>query len=73
MNVVHILKDGQVVNDISGHIVKMSDAQELYILIDLINEKGVNHNEAINKATFKSSDDRNWNADDVRVCRNNGL
>lgn len=73
MNVVHILKDGQVVNDISGHIVKMSDAQELYILIDLINEKGANHNEAINKATFKSSDDRNRNADDVRVCRNNGL
>lgn len=73
MNVVHILKDGQVVNDISGHIVKMSDAQELYILIDLINEKGANHNEAINKATFKSSDDRNRNVNDVSVCRNNGL
>lgn len=34
MRVIHILKDGSRVNDITGRIVKMSDAQTLYNLLD---------------------------------------
>lgn len=37
MGVIHILKDGSVVNDIDGRVVKMEDATLLYRLIDSIN------------------------------------
>ena len=37
MGVIHILKDGSVVNDINGRVVKMEDATLLYSLIDSIN------------------------------------
>ena len=40
MRVVHILKDGSVVNDITGHVVRVEDAKPLYQLIDSINQKG---------------------------------
>lgn len=40
MRVVHILKDGSVVNDITGHVVRVEDAEPLYQLIDSINQKG---------------------------------
>lgn len=41
--VIHILKDGSRVKDITGHIVKMSDAPTLYGLIEKIEsrKKGV--------------------------------
>ena len=35
----HIMKDGQVVRDLKGHIVKMADAKEVYSLIDQMNRK----------------------------------
>lgn len=35
----HILKDGKVVTDIKGHVVKMEDAKGVYSLIDSINNK----------------------------------
>jgi hypothetical protein len=35
--VYHILKDGSVVHDISGRIVKVEDAKTLYDLMDSIN------------------------------------
>lgn len=34
--IYHILKDGTRVDDITGHVVKMSDAEALYTLIDTI-------------------------------------
>lgn len=37
MRVVHILKDGTVLKDITGHIVRVEDAPALYQLIDTIN------------------------------------
>lgn len=49
MAVKHVLKDGTVLDDIAGHVVRMQDAQGVYTLIDGINmskkrsshEKGV--------------------------------
>ena len=40
MGVVHILKDGSVKNDITGHVVRMEDASTLYQLFNSINRKG---------------------------------
>lgn len=40
MGVVHILKDGSVVNDIAGKVVKFEDASILYQLINNINSNG---------------------------------
>ena len=37
MQVVHILKDGSVVEDITGHVVQVEDAEAVYRLIDSIN------------------------------------
>lgn len=37
MAVIHVLKDGTVKKDISGHVVKMQDAPAIYSLIDTIN------------------------------------
>lgn len=39
MAVIHILKDGTRLDDITGHVVRMEDAEELYRLIDSINQK----------------------------------
>lgn len=39
MAVIHILKDGRIVDDITGHIVKMEDAEPLYNLMQRINEE----------------------------------
>ena len=40
MSVVHILKNGSIVKDITGHVVKIEDAKTLYQLIDGINRNG---------------------------------
>lgn len=37
MAVVHILKDGAIVEDITGHVVRMEDVKALYDLIDTKN------------------------------------
>lgn len=39
MRVIHILKDGSEVDDITGRVVKMDDARMLYSLIYEINSK----------------------------------
>lgn len=44
MRVIHILKDGSRVEDITGHVVKMEDAGTLYNLIREINSKPNNQN-----------------------------
>lgn len=46
MNVTHILADGRKTEDISGHVVKLEEAEAVYILMDEINtEKGDRHEE----------------------------
>lgn len=40
MGVIHILKDGTVVKDITGHVVRLEDAEPLYQLIAKINRQG---------------------------------
>lgn len=50
MAVIHILKDGSVVNDISGRVIKMEDAVPLYQLLDTISRDGSRksvHNEEV--------------------------
>ena len=37
VKVLHIMKDGSVKQDITGHVVKMSDAPNIYNLMDTIN------------------------------------
>lgn len=46
MAVYHVLKDGSRLEDISGHVVKVTDADPLYRLIHSINQgqKKVIHN-----------------------------
>ena len=39
--VYHVLKDGTVKTDISGHIVKMSDVPQVYDLIAAIEKRSV--------------------------------
>ena len=40
MSVIHIVKDGSVVSDISDRVVRMEDAGALYALFDTMNRKG---------------------------------
>lgn len=39
MAITHILKDGTILTDISGHVVRMEDARSVYTLMDKINER----------------------------------
>lgn len=39
MQVIHILKDGSRLEDITGHIVKVADADTVYNMIRAINRK----------------------------------
>lgn len=57
MAVIHILKDGSVVEDITGHVVRMEDALPLYQLIDSINRNG-----------SKRKSVPNEKLDEVKVC-----
>lgn len=40
MEIKHILKDGTVLSDITGHIVKMEDAQRAYAIMKAMQKKG---------------------------------
>ena len=40
MRVIHIVKDGSIVEDINGRVVRLEDAGPLYDLFDSINRKG---------------------------------
>lgn len=40
MSVVHILKDGSIVKDITGHVVRVEDASALYEYMRSVNKKG---------------------------------
>ncbi len=37
--VKHILKDGTVLTDITGHIVRIEDAEVVYQIMDKLNEE----------------------------------
>lgn len=39
MAVKHVLKDGTVLDDITGHVVRKDDVKGIYALIDEINQK----------------------------------
>ena len=39
LKIIHILKDGTVLKDIRGHVVKMEDAKSIYSLMDKISQK----------------------------------
>ena len=39
MSVIHILKDGRRVNDITGHVVRVEDVSPLYQMLHSINRK----------------------------------
>lgn len=39
--VYHVMRDGSVKTDITGHIVRIKDAEPVYRLLDSINEKRV--------------------------------
>ena len=39
MMVRHILKDGTVVQDITGHTVRRKEAETVYLLLERINER----------------------------------
>jgi hypothetical protein len=49
MSVIHILKNGETVKDITGHVVRLEDVSPLYQLIHSINRK-----------TTKSKNSRNY-------------
>ena len=39
MKIHHVLKDGTRTDDITGHVVKVADAESVYNLITKINER----------------------------------
>ena len=39
MSVIHILKDGTRLDSIRGHVVRMEDAEQAYMVLDAINRK----------------------------------
>ncbi len=39
VKITHILKDGTVIKDIRGHVVKIEDAKSIYSLMDKMNQK----------------------------------
>lgn len=41
MRVIHILRDGSTVKDITGHVVQFEDAEPLYHYIHKINNKRI--------------------------------
>lgn len=59
MNVIHILKDGSRPVDITGHIVRMEDANPLYQLLHSINRT---------KSQVKKKNICNSFKNEVKVC-----
>ena len=39
VQVTHILKDGKILKDITGHVVKKEDAPTAYAMINRLNER----------------------------------
>lgn len=47
MKVVHVLADGTVKADISGHIIKPDTAKDFYKVLEKINKRGKSHEKTI--------------------------
>lgn len=52
--ITHILRNGQKLDDITGHVVKRSDAEAVYALFDSINQQS-----ALRKENLHERADRN--------------
>lgn len=46
--ITHIMKDGTVLEDITGHVVKVEDAEPVYRLLDKINREANANHETVN-------------------------
>lgn len=55
MRIHHVLKDGTRLDDISGHVVRVQDAETVYNLIAKMNERKVVRCESDNDARLKKS------------------
>ena len=55
MKIHHILKDGTRTDDISGHVVKMQDAESVYNLIGKMNQRKVVRCSSDNDARLEKS------------------
>lgn len=49
----HILKDGVVLDDITGHVVKQEDAPVVYNLIYKVNEEMIRRRENVDRRSSK--------------------
>lgn len=47
MGVTHVLRDGTVLNDINGKVVRIKDAKQVYVLIEKINARENRVNERL--------------------------
>ena len=43
--VKHILSNGEILTDITGHVVRMADAPAAYAVLDAVRERGTNGND----------------------------
>ena len=59
MRVIHVLKDGSVVDDISGHVVRVEDAETLYRMIRKINAKS-ERNKIRELSAFESGSNKKY-------------
>lgn len=56
MRIIHVLKDGREVNDLTGHVVKMEDAGSLYSMIRAINCKSEKEKRKLSENEIGSND-----------------
>lgn len=47
--IIHIMKDGTIKKDITGHVVKMEDAPGVYQLFDAINSGKIKKHSEVKK------------------------
>lgn len=40
MAITHVMKDGTVLDDITGHVVKMEDVPQFYLVLGRIKQQG---------------------------------
>lgn len=48
MTITHILKNGRVLTDIAGYVVRQEDCPQVYMLMDRLNQEGARRNESKN-------------------------
>ena len=58
MKITHVLKDGTITNTVENHIVKKSEVQVIYELMDSISER-ISHEKDNNQIKSAGDDNRN--------------